>query len=819
MKNVSVALLRRALKKERKAKLEAENANYKLSKNLTSQREFSDLLIENLVDALFVVNLRGDILKINKEAKRLIGFKDRDLPKNINEFTPVNKNFIIDKFKEQKHKKTITFKFNFVNRDNEERFVTIKSKLLVDENHKPYAYQAIVRDITESQLMKIKLDEQNSVQKFEAIILKDFLISNNLIENSRALVKHVADFLKTDDCVFYGVVNNELVQLSATGDKIGANNTIVNKLKVSFQKGIVGKVARLKKGMIVNDTSQDEDYIVDIIPKYSEITVPILVNNKLIGILDSEHPEKNYYKKFQLEFLQQICDMIGLRLEKAVLELEKDIKQEELDKTNLRFDTIFNNDNNAEVIESAKGVIIEVGNSFLELFGVPISQKSHFEGMKCHDARENLKEMFLYPEKWCQEIDEIKTNELPVSKEIFELKDGRYVSLDYNPIYYKDKLDSHVWTYSDITLNVNFDKSLQEEITKYRSIINNANLGLMQVNNDDLILTVNSAFTQMSGYSEEELLGKKAKDILLKVSDKQLVKSKNIARLKGFKNAYELEVLKKNGESRIWLISNSDNLDISGKVTGSLGIHLDITELKNLISKNESLIGNLTASNEELSHYAHLVSHDLKTPLRTISSCINWLHEDNEAVLNKESKKYIETINQTIKDMDKLIVSTLQFAEIRTNANVTYELIDLNDILVNLIKNEFINFDDSFSINVIKPLPTILFNHVHIKQVFQNLLDNSYKYRKSTRDDCQVSVDWEDQDDCFLFKISDNGIGIDAKHHAHVFEIFKKMNNRTDSSGVGLWIIKKIIESAGGEICYDSQLNIGTTFYFTVKKE
>ena len=130
MENVSAALLRRALKKERKAKLEAENANYELSKNLTSQREFSDLLIENLVDALFVVNLRGDILKINKEGKRLIGFKDRVSPKNINEFTPVNKNFIIDKFKEQKHKETITFKFNFVNRDNEERFVTIKSKLL-----------------------------------------------------------------------------------------------------------------------------------------------------------------------------------------------------------------------------------------------------------------------------------------------------------------------------------------------------------------------------------------------------------------------------------------------------------------------------------------------------------------------------------------------------------------------------------------------------------------------------------------------------------------------------------------------------------------
>ena len=102
-------------------------------------------------------------------------------------------------------------------------------------------------------------------------------------------------------------------------------------------------------------------------------------------------------------------------------------------------------------------------------------------------------------------------------------------------------------------------------------------------------------------------------------------------------------------------------------LTGSVWVNLDITELKNLIDKNEKLIKNLTDSNEELSHYAHLVSHDLKTPLRTISTFVNWIKDDNENNLTDESKEHIKTLEDTILDMDKLISSTLQFAEIRSS--------------------------------------------------------------------------------------------------------------------------------------------------------
>ena len=138
---------------------------------------------------------------------------------------------------------------------------------------------------------------------------------------------------------------------------------------------------------------------------------------------------------------------------------------------------------------------------------------------------------------------------------------------------------------------------------------------------------------------------------------------------------------------------------------------------------------NLTDSNEELSHYAHLVSHDLKTPLRTISTFVNWINDDNENNLTDESKDHIKTLEDTILDMDKLISSTLQFAEIRSSDGKKNARINLSEVINTLIANNFLLFEKEFKIRYPKNFPVIEYNEVQIKQIFQNLIDNSFKYR------------------------------------------------------------------------------------------
>ena len=831
MLSKKIEILTRALQRERKAKEIAEgiienrlrelyDSNQSLTQDIIQKEEFQKNLIDNLVDALIVFDFDMNILKINKEALKLLGFDKKNAPKNIKEFKPKYRK------KLQKHFSTATlgkgvnsneFLFDFINRNRKLKHVHIKASVLKNSKHEPYAYQTIIRDITKEHLTEQKLKEQQKVIVTESLILKNLLDNPNVFENGNNIVSIIADYLGTEDCVFYAIIENKIIQVAATNQKLDSENNIKNALQINLGEGIVGKVAQSKKGIIVNNTSKHKDYIVDDQIRLSEITVPILLDNELIAIIDAEHPDKNFFKKTHLEFLSQISSLISVTLKKNIVELEKSNKEIELDITRNRLQLIFESSSDAKAIESIDGYIEQVSHAFLGLFKIPVSEMSNIIGADCQSARNMLKTMFVEENIFSKRIEEIVKEGTTVIDEMLELKDGRILSRDYNPIFKDGKPTAHLWTYKDVTLIVNYDKSLQFESKKYKSIIENMNLGLMEVDNNEIILNVNNAFSNMCGYSPEELVGFKARDILLDDKKQEYMQQKVISRQEGVKDLYEMEILTKTGETKYWLISGGPNTNINGEIIGSIGIHLDITELKMLNIKADSLINDLTVRNEELSHYAHIVSHDLKTPLRTISTCLNWLLEDNTDTLDKESKGYIDTVEEAINDMDKLISSTLQYTEIRTSRKVAAEQLQLQTVVDSIIGFLTKNKKSAFNFNVVKPLPVINLTEVKARQVFQNLIENAYKYRDETKNSF-VNIDWKEDNGFYQFSIQDNGIGIGQEHFDLVFEAFKKLNNRTDSSGIGLFIIKKVITSGGGKIWVESEKGVGTTFFFTIPK-
>jgi two-component system, sporulation sensor kinase E len=824
----NVEILKKALERERKAREIAESfvenrlrelydSNIILSNEVLTQEEFQNDLLDNLVDALFVIGLKGEILKINKEGIKLLGLEDDFQLSNISQFSNRNKKDIF-RLLSNDHllNEDGIYNYEFINVKREKKYVNIKSKTLVDTDKKPYAYQAIVRDVTANYFVELKLRKQKELENFESQILKDLLKSNDIFTNAFDLVNHIADYLNTDDCVFYGFLDGELVQLATTKNKLDANQFIKNKLSIPLDKGVIGRVARTKKGEIVNDTSKDKDYIVDDMSRFSEITVPVLLNGEIVGVIDSEHPAKNYYTSDQLDALSKISILISLHIKNSATELDKNLKQTELEIAKNRLQVIFESSSHAKIIESKEGYIEFISNSFLNLFNIPLNSMEKFVGLSCELARHSFKRYFLHENEFVDGVEKIIKKSVALNDELLELKDGRYLSRNYTPIIHNGKLDGHIWTYRDVTLQINYDKSIEFQNKKYKSIIDNINLGLMEVDTDDVILAVNDAFCNMSGYDSKELKGKKAKDILLKKSDLEIIEEKNRIRKSGVDDTFEIEIITKSGESKFWLISGAPNYNINGEVIGSVGIHLDITEIKNLYNENTKLIEDLKESNLELSSYAHIVSHDLRTPLHNIASCIDWLKEDNEDKLSKDSLEYISIITDSIIDMNNLISSTLQFSELRSAVKEN-DLSNSQAIVDNIIANIFLNKDKRISVNVLKPLPVIKLNSTKTKQIFQNLIENAYKY-KDCQKDSFININWQDQNDSILFIIEDNGIGIAENHFSIIFNAFKKLNNRTDSSGIGLSIVKKIIENTGGKIWFDSKLNVGTTFYFTLPK-
>jgi len=365
----------------------------------------------------------------------------------------------------------------------------------------------------------------------------------------------------------------------------------------------------------------------------------------------------------------------------------------------------------------------------------------------------------------------------------------------------------------DITLEDKYRRAADAEKQKYSSIIANMNLGLVEVNTDDEIQMINQSFSEMSGYTESEIIGKKGGDIFPIDGGSNIIKIENSKRKTGESNSYELKVKTKQGNIRHWLISGAPNYDLSGNVIGSIGIHLDITDLKRLQLQKENLLSELEKSNDELQEYAHIVSHDLKSPLRSIDALICWIKEDNKGKLDEVSLQNFDHIATTLEKMEQLISDVLEYSSIGSDDAKKVE-VD-TDILINELIG-MLYVPDHIRINIKNKLPVLRGDKTKLHQLFQNLISNAIKFIDKPAGEIIINV--KSRGDYYEFSISDNGIGIEKQFHDKIFKIFHSLNKTKESTGVGLSIVKKIVDLHQGKIWLESQPQVGTTFFFTLKK-
>lgn len=467
---------------------------------------------------------------------------------------------------------------------------------------------------------------------------------------------------------------------------------------------------------------------------------------------------------------------------------------------------------NGVAFESNKSIIVYLNQKFIDLMGLDAEPKDII-GMHCNQARAMLASVFPESERFEERTIEIIKKREIVADDTLTLLDGRTVTRHYAPVYQDGKFIGNLWAYADNTIETRFYENLNFEREKYMNIIANMEIGLLEVDNDDRILTANKAFLKMTHYTEEDLVGKIGYDVLVSKHEADRIKKMNATRIEGESSIYEIEYLTKDGEVRHMMVSGGPNRDIQGNVIGSIGIHLDITKLKELEKLREELIKDLTESNDELSNYAHVVSHDLKTPLRSISAAMSWLKEDNQDSLDEMSQSYLAIVDEALLKMDKIISDTLRYSEIKRKGN-TDSNVDLNHLTGHLI-NELKQSYPETTIEVHGALPILTMNETKIMQVFQNILDNACKYRDPNKKS-KVKISCSFIFGFFEFAIKDNGIGIPEEQAHHVFEIFQKLNNNEGSNGVGMSIVKKIVETYGGKIWFESVVGEGTAFKFNL---
>ena len=251
-------------------------------------------------------------------------------------------------------------------------------------------------------------------------------------------------------------------------------------------------------------------------------------------------------------------------------------------------------------------------------------------------------------------------------------------------------------------------------------------------------------------------------------------------------------------------------------------INLDALELARVIDNQtreiiatnkhrDELLAQLEKQNEELNDYAHIVSHDLKSPLNNINALTNFIIEDDR--LSEESIENLDLILEHVEHMHNLIQGILEYSAIDKAVDDKHA-IDLNRLVTDLLAT--MHTPKHIEISVLKHLPKVYGNSFRFQQLFQNLIQNAINYNDKAQG--VVRVTFEERDECYEFSIADNGRGIDPAYHDKIFQVFQTLEQDAKHKGIGLSIVLKIIKFYGGKIWLSSKPKEGTTFYFTLPK-
>ncbi|PKH52806.1 two-component sensor histidine kinase [Tenacibaculum sp. Bg11-29] len=222
----------------------------------------------------------------------------------------------------------------------------------------------------------------------------------------------------------------------------------------------------------------------------------------------------------------------------------------------------------------------------------------------------------------------------------------------------------------------------------------------------------------------------------------------------------------------------------------------------------------LTEKNKELEEFAYVISHDLKTPIRNVYTITQWLLDDHKSVFNEEINSNLQLIKEQSNQMELLVNGILEYSLQKKQGNYSCD-IDLNKMLTNIAKA---NSRAKCRVLLKDTFPKVKGIEYQLLQVFQNLVQNAIKYNDN--EEKLISIGYKTVNQFYQFSIEDNGIGIEEKYFEKIFKLFQKLEIITekDSIGMGLALVKKIINTMGGKVWLKSKLGEGTIFYFTIPK-
>jgi PAS domain S-box-containing protein len=393
----------------------------------------------------------------------------------------------------------------------------------------------------------------------------------------------------------------------------------------------------------------------------------------------------------------------------------------------------------------------------------------------------------------------------------------------------------------DITDRKQYEEALRQSQAQFRATFAQAAVGIAHVSLDGHWLRVNQKLCEILGYSVAELTECTFQDIT-HPDDLETDLAYVRQLLAGEIQTYSMEkrYFHKSGET-VWIEltvslvreETEEGQDLHsgvGMPQYFISVIEEINDRKQAQSELQarsrqlSNFNGLLAQaavllddrNQELDQFVHIVSHDLKAPLRAISNLSQWIEEDLEGQLPPENQQQMALLRDRVSRMEVMINGLLDYARAgRTDAVI--ESVPVAELLAEVVDS--LAPPKTFSIEIVPEMPTLLTKRLLLSQVFANLISNGIKHHD--RPDGFIRISSQEQGSFYEFAVADDGPGIAPEHHDKIFMIFQAVNPQKsqDSSGIGLSIVKKIVETEEGTIRLESEMGKGTIFYFTWPKE
>ena len=444
----------------------------------------------------------------------------------------------------------------------------------------------------------------------------------------------------------------------------------------------------------------------------------------------------------------------------------------------------------------------------------------------------------LMPEPFHTQHDSYLTNYLTtgtkkiigIGREIYARRKSGDVfpmELSVNELRLNDQV-FFLGTISDITRRKESESKLKASLNYSETLLDTVLDGLITITASGQIKEFNKAAQRILGYTEDEVRGQNVKmlmpDPYHSEHDQYLQNYHDTGDKKVIGLGREVAARRKDGT--VFPIELGVNEMINGDERIFVGTIRDISERKAAELEIQSYLEKLKVSNEELDQFAYIASHDLKEPLRGLANNAMFLEEDYHDSLDDRGKQRLARMRFLCQRMEHLVDSLLYYSRLGRQ-DLAINTVNLGDLLTSVMEITLVEPDTNVHVCWPSDLPTIICDVPRTTELFRNLISNALKYNLSEPKQVDIGVTQAQNPitgkfEQRVFFVKDNGMGIDERFFEDIFRIFKRLNEEGDTvrgTGVGLTFVKKIVERQGGQIWLESQLGIGSCFYFTLNME